>query len=727
MDVSIQTRLTYKGPWLLFAAVVFMFVLLPQSAAAQTTWNATNWTLYDTITIDAANIDDEITDFPVYVDLADLSAQFWNTTPTGATVGTDIRVTTNDGTPVELARELVAASSTAQTGELHFKANSISSTTDTVFRIYYNGTTTGDYVTNATYGAENVWSNDFVFVQHMNEDPGVAGVGEILDSTAGNHDGTDSGLMSSANAVTGKIGAAINFDGNDDIITMATSSAIEGLEVITLSSWIYPTATAPPFWGRIISKSNGGTSEDYGLFLDGSNQIVCRIRNTADTIVSAKSGATLAINTWHYATCVYDGSTVTLYVNGVQSGTPLAQTGTIKDTNQPLTVGDQFGGTDDRAFEGRIDSPKISSTTRSVEWMAAEYTNQNIPTAFYTSAAVTNTTITAATATDPLPFTIAPGSTATVTNAFTFQTDFSTDVITDLTISHQNASSTSLIEIVSSDGTTVYGSVSNPTGTSSVITLSTSTLTANTSETTYKIRVTPKSQAELPSGTQGSLILVSTTVLNWTSLNTAVGTDTSYVVIIDNQSLPSFGITGSSSFAGKVDYVTGQTSFTAASADFNHDGYDDIATANADSNTVSVFINTGDGTFAARVDYAAGSAPVTVVTADVNNDGYVDMTVTNEISDTISVFLNTGDGTFAPKVDSVAGDQPWVNAIADFNNDGYQDITVTNKTADTISVFINTGDGTFASKVDYVTGDSPNFVTAADFDKDGFVDMAVLI
>ena len=39
----------------------------------------------------------------------------------------------------ELPRELVAASSTAETGELHFKADSISSTTATTFRIYYNG------------------------------------------------------------------------------------------------------------------------------------------------------------------------------------------------------------------------------------------------------------------------------------------------------------------------------------------------------------------------------------------------------------------------------------------------------------------------------------------------------------------------------------------------------------------------------------------------------------
>ncbi|HMA79214.1 MAG TPA: hypothetical protein VKP88_08995, partial [Candidatus Paceibacterota bacterium] len=80
-------------------------------------WNATDWTSYDIITIDATQVDDDLTDFPVYVDLADLSSQFWSTTPSSASlVGTDIRVTTDAGSPVELPRELVFASSTTETG-----------------------------------------------------------------------------------------------------------------------------------------------------------------------------------------------------------------------------------------------------------------------------------------------------------------------------------------------------------------------------------------------------------------------------------------------------------------------------------------------------------------------------------------------------------------------------------------------------------------------------------
>jgi len=70
-------------------------------------WNNTDWTEYVAITIDNTKIDDDLTNFPVYVDLADMPDTFWNTVADG---GGDIRVTTHTGTPVELAREVVSAS-----------------------------------------------------------------------------------------------------------------------------------------------------------------------------------------------------------------------------------------------------------------------------------------------------------------------------------------------------------------------------------------------------------------------------------------------------------------------------------------------------------------------------------------------------------------------------------------------------------------------------------------
>jgi hypothetical protein len=71
-----------------------------------------------------------LTDFPVYVDLSDLPAGFH--TNCNQTDARDIRVTRSDGV-TECAREVVSYDSTNDKGELHFKANSISSSADTDF------------------------------------------------------------------------------------------------------------------------------------------------------------------------------------------------------------------------------------------------------------------------------------------------------------------------------------------------------------------------------------------------------------------------------------------------------------------------------------------------------------------------------------------------------------------------------------------------------------------
>jgi len=213
---------------------LILFFSLAVIASAQEVWNDTDWTSYDTITIDSSNIDDDLIDFPVYLDLSDLSSIFWSSTPssTGLT-GTDIRVTTGTSSPYEIPRELVFASSTLETGELHFKAPLISSTTDTSFRIYFNGTTTGDYASTTTNGAQNVWS-DYDAVWHFNEDPSTEA---LKDSTANNNDGTSEGSMTSTDLVAGKVGQAIAFDEVNDRIGVSDDASL----TFPNGDWSYST------------------------------------------------------------------------------------------------------------------------------------------------------------------------------------------------------------------------------------------------------------------------------------------------------------------------------------------------------------------------------------------------------------------------------------------------------------------------------------------------------
>lgn len=140
--------------------------------------------------------------------------------------------------------------------------------------------------------------------------------------------------------------------------------------------------------------------------------------------------------------------------------------------------------------------------------------------------------------TDPGNTALAPGGAATMADAFTFVTGTGTDVITAVVVGLSAGSSggLSLVEITNDAGTTVYGSVTDPASDTPSITLSTNTLTATTTSTQYKIRITPKSHAAMPIP-PGSTYSVTAKINSWTSTGQQEGSDTAgTTVTIDNES-----------------------------------------------------------------------------------------------------------------------------------------------------------------------------------------------
>src|SRR5687767_13127308 len=72
--------------------------------------------------------------------------------------------------------------------------------------------------------------------------------------------------------------------------------------------------------------------------------------------------------------------------------------------------------------------------------------------------------------------------------------------------------------------------------------------------------------------------------------------------------------------------------------------------------------------FTPAVSYAAGANPQAVVAADFNNDGRDDVAVANAGNDNVSVFLGNADGTLQPTGAIAAGDNPVSLAVGDFNS-----------------------------------------------------------
>ena len=192
-------------------------------------------------------------------------------------------------------------------------------------------------------------------------------------------------------------------------------------------------------------------------------------------------------------------------------------------------------------------------------------------------------------------------------------------------------------------------------------------------------------------------------------------------------------------------------------ADFNNDGWPDIAIAN-DTWPNFLFLNNRDGTFkdvslisglAASEDggYEAGMG---IDAADVDGDGLLDVYITHLDFELNRLYHNNGDGTFTDATYSsgIGAKARLLSGIAakfvDYDNDGWIDILQLNGAMlDNVSLyhsevsykepllmFRNLGKGHFEKTSDSL---GPDFIkpiagrglATADFDNDGDIDFAV--
>lgn len=191
---------------------------------------------------------------------------------------------------------------------------------------------------------------------------------------------------------------------------------------------------------------------------------------------------------------------------------------------------------------------------------------------------------------------------------------------------------------------------------------------------------------------------------------------------------------GNITLDARVDFAAGMGPHSIVMGDLDGDGKPDLATANSNSNSVSVYRNIssiGTISFDPKLDYTVGSLPKSIAIGDLNEDGLSDLFTANYNANTVSILKNissSGTISFAAKVDEITGAGPWSIALGDLDGDGKTDLTVTNyNNPSTVSVLRNSSIGgtvSFDSKVDFVTGSSPYSITISDLNGDGKPDLA---
>jgi hypothetical protein len=204
-------------------------------------------------------------------------------------------------------------------------------------------------------------------------------------------------------------------------------------------------------------------------------------------------------------------------------------------------------------------------------------------------------------------------------------------------------------------------------------------------------------------------------------------------------------ITLSATETGQVAIGTGV--FRNDSTKFATAQPDDVVLVNNTSNNISILLGNGDGTFveAPNSPIAVGKSPTSVVVADFNNDGFLDIAVTNSVDNTISLFRGNGDGTFTQFPASpfaltnkapIAETGPVAMVSGFFGNAVNQtnemDLAIVNKSSNNVTILLTSVDVnknvTFleATNSPIAVGNTPVGITTGDFNGDGAADFAVV-
>jgi hypothetical protein len=191
--------------------------------------------------------------------------------------------------------------------------------------------------------------------------------GAVAGDSSGNSNG---GAVSGATWVIGKYGSALRFNGTSALVRVPDSNSLDLTSAFTIEAWVYPTTSSS--WRTVVMKE-APSGLAYAIYSHNNSNRPAGYVSIGNTDVAVNGSAALVLNAWSHLALTYNGSTMLLYINGVQRGS------TAKAGAAPITSGVlSFGGNTvwGEYFAGSIDEIRIYNRSLSV---AEITTDMNTP------------------------------------------------------------------------------------------------------------------------------------------------------------------------------------------------------------------------------------------------------------------------------------------------------------------------------------------------------------
>lgn len=292
------------------------------------------------------------------------------------TDGRDLRFTSDVDGFNEIPFEIVDIDTVAETCEIWVKIPVLDYDDPTPVYIWGNNPGATAYSPSDPYGSENVWDSNFKMVQHFQ--------GNSVDSTNNSVDGSDTDISYDNNY--GRIGQGADFNGSTSKISL-TSGVNTQPANFTIEAWINSDSLSTI--SGILSNYQESGSSRYGFrFITTGGAKLYFECDIGDSVGNANiTGSTiLSTNTDYHIVARYDGSTIKVYVNGVEDASA-SFSGTVDYTSTVARIGaENYTGSDATFRDGSLDEIRLHNTSRSVDWIVTSYNNQSDPHKFWTNA-----------------------------------------------------------------------------------------------------------------------------------------------------------------------------------------------------------------------------------------------------------------------------------------------------------------------------------------------------
>ncbi len=210
--------------------------------------------------------------------------------------------------------------------------------------------------------------------------PTAAGSAAVLADAKDTWGANDASAISNGVVVRGGVdcisGNCLEFDGNDDFITIPDNDSLDLNGNYTISFWAYNGVgikSYPTLFNRAAQSSSNGF---FWCYTGGTDEVNVLYQWSSGSSYSSVSFANVfKPNLWTFFVFTFDNSskTLKLYKNGVYTNDPKTLTSALPVDDGNLYIGTYGGLTSNYPFKGKIDEFRVFNDVLPISWIENEY------------------------------------------------------------------------------------------------------------------------------------------------------------------------------------------------------------------------------------------------------------------------------------------------------------------------------------------------------------------